>query len=79
VQAASKQGAVDRSCSEVVLVNAPHGDYVFCVITKNQEDINWSQSNEGYRFIRTISGMLWKYFEPGMPYEPPEDSGKYFP
>lgn len=34
VQAASKQGAVNQSRSEVVLVNAPSGDYVFCVITK---------------------------------------------
>lgn len=28
VQAASKQGAVNESRSEVVMVNAPHGDYV---------------------------------------------------
>jgi beta-lactamase class A len=79
VQAASKQGAVDRSCSEVVLVNAPRGDYVFCVITKNQQDTNWSRSNEGYRFIRTVSALLWKYFEPGFPYKAPEDLGKYLP
>jgi beta-lactamase class A len=28
VQAASKQGAVDKPRSDVVLVNAPSGDYV---------------------------------------------------
>ena len=38
IHAASKQGAVDQSRSEVVLVNAPSGDYVFCVITKNNQD-----------------------------------------
>jgi beta-lactamase class A len=65
VQTASKQGAVDRSKSEVVLVNAPHGDYVFCVITKNQEDERWLQDNEGYVLIRKISKTLWEYFEPG--------------
>jgi len=32
------KGAVDESRSEVVLLNAPHGDYVFCVINKNQQD-----------------------------------------
>lgn len=36
IQAASKQGAVNQSKSEVVLVNASSGDYVFCIITKNQ-------------------------------------------
>src|SRR5476649_2206176 len=34
----SKQGAVDESKSETVLVNAPHGDYVFSVITNHNKD-----------------------------------------
>ncbi|HYC85887.1 MAG TPA: serine hydrolase, partial [Chryseosolibacter sp.] len=59
VQAASKQGAVDASRSEVVLVNAPHGDYVFCVITKNQQDISWSRTNEGFVLLRNVSQLLW--------------------
>ncbi len=64
IQVASKQGAVDQSRSEVVLVNAPHGDYVFCVITKNQQDESWTRSNEGYTLLRNISKLLWNYFEP---------------
>ena len=64
VQAASKQGAVSQSKSEVVLVNAPHGDYVFCVITKDQEDTRWEDDNEGYVLIRDVSKILWDYFEP---------------
>jgi beta-lactamase class A len=64
VQTVSKQGAVDQSKSEVVLVNAPHGDYVFCVLTKNQEDTRWEDDNEGYVLIRDISKILWNYFEP---------------
>jgi len=64
IQAASKQGAVSHSRSEVVLVNAPHGDYVFCVITKNQEDRSWKYENEGFVLLRNISLMLWNYFEP---------------
>lgn len=64
VQAASKQGAVSQSRSEVVLVNAPSGDYVFCVITKNQEDRSWEASNEGYVLLRDVSRLLWQHFEP---------------
>jgi beta-lactamase class A len=64
IQAASKQGAVNRSRSEVVLVNAPHGDYVFCVITKNQDDESWKPDNEGYVLLRDVSRLLWNYFEP---------------
>jgi beta-lactamase class A len=79
VQAASKQGAVDESRSETVLVNAPHGDYVFCVITRNQEDTSWVRGNEGYVLIRRVSAMLWKYFEPELPYLPPAELGKYLP
>ena len=73
VQVASKQGAVNQSRSEVVLVNAPHGDYVFCVITKNQEDESWVYENEGYRLIRKISRLTWTYFEPDYPWEPATD------
>jgi beta-lactamase class A len=41
VNVASKQGEVDRSRSEVMLVNAPGGDYVLCIITKNQTDTSY--------------------------------------
>lgn len=64
VQAASKQGAVNRSRSEVVLVNAPSGDYVFCVATNNQEDTGWGRDNEGSVLIRNLSSILWDHFEP---------------
>jgi beta-lactamase class A len=70
VQAASKQGSVDESRSEVVLVNAPHGDYVFCVITKNQKDVSWESSNQGFVLLRNVSQLLWKYFEPESSWEP---------
>ena len=63
VQVASKSGAVDQSRSEVVLVNAPHGDYVFCVITKNQKDESWNSTNEGFTIVRKVSEILWNYFE----------------
>ena len=71
VQAASKQGAVDRSRSEVLLVNAPHGDYVLCVITKNQTDTTYEADNAGYRLLRTLSALVWNHFEPDASWAPP--------
>jgi beta-lactamase class A len=74
----SKQGAVNRSRSEVVLVHAPHGDYVFCVITKNQQDPSWGRDNEGFVLLRAVSALLWRHFEPGRPYVPPVGMQKYW-
>jgi beta-lactamase class A len=79
VQVASKQGAVDRSKSEVVLVNAPSGDYVFSVITKEQEDERWVEDNEGYVLIRKVSALLWKTFEPKHPWTPAPGAEKFKP
>ncbi|GIV60801.1 MAG: hypothetical protein KatS3mg043_1890 [Rhodothermaceae bacterium] len=77
VQAASKQGAVSRSRSEVALVNAPHGDYVFAVITKNQEDTSWDHDNEGFVLLRDVSRLLWEHFEPDTPWQPAPGSERY--
>lgn len=77
IHAASKQGAVDRSRSEVVLVNAPSGDYVFCVITKNQRDESWTTDNEGYVLLRNVSRTLWQYFEPKSKWRSMPESMKY--
>ncbi len=70
VQVASKQGALSQSRSEVLLVNAPSGDYVFSVITKNQIDQSWGHDNEGFALISNISKSLWRHFEPGNKWEP---------
>lgn len=78
IQVASKQGAVDQSRSEVVLVNAPHGDYVFCIITKNQKDQSWKPDNEGYVLIRKLSSLLWNYFEPNYGWKPAEGSERFY-
>jgi beta-lactamase class A len=64
IQAASKQGMVDDSRSEVVLVNAPHGDYVFYVATKNNTDKRWVPDNEAWQLARKVSALLWNYYEP---------------
>ncbi|HET9485786.1 MAG TPA: serine hydrolase [Chryseosolibacter sp.] len=78
VQVASKSGAVDRSRSEVVLVNAPHGDYVFCVITKNQRDHSWEAGNEGFVLLRQVSKLLWNYFEPDSKWQPADKIEEWY-
>ena len=70
VQAASKQGAVDRSRSEVLLVNAPSGDYVLAVITRDQADTSYVADNEGHRLIRAISRTVYEHFNPDDPWRP---------
>ncbi len=79
VQAASKQGAVDHSRSEVVLVNAPSGDYVFCVITRQLADSSWAPDNQGYVLLRKVSALLWKTFEPTHPWQPAEGAAALKP
>lgn len=79
VQAASKQGAVDQSRSEVVLVNAPSGDYVFCVITKHQQDVSMKPENEGYVLLRRVSALLWRHFEPRHPWSPAPGAAAFKP
>jgi len=70
VQAASKQGFVDRSRSEVLLVNAPSGDYVVSVITGDQADTRYAADNEGYRLIRAVSRAVYEHFNPRDPWRP---------
>ena len=73
IHVASKNGSVDASKSEVVLVHAPHGDYVYCVATKNQTDQRWVEDNEGFVLLRKLSALLWEYFEPQDRWSPADD------
>ncbi len=78
IQTAAKNGAVNESRSEVVFVDAPHGGYVFCVITNNQQDESWEWDNEGFELIRSISALLWNHFEPESEWTPPsENAARY--
>lgn len=71
VEVFSKNGCVNASRSEVLLVNAPHNPYIFCIFTKNNKDIQWTHANEAWTIARKISLLLWKYFEPKDKWEPP--------
>jgi beta-lactamase class A len=70
VHTVSKQGALDESKSETVLVNAPHGDYVFSIITNNNKDQRWVPDNEADVLIRKVSALIWHYYEPKSDWKP---------
>ncbi|HEX2534680.1 MAG TPA: serine hydrolase [Chitinophagaceae bacterium] len=60
----SKNGAVDASRSEVVLVKGKKSTYVFCLATKNNKDESWAEENEAWVLARRLSTLLWEHFEP---------------
>lgn len=59
----SKNGAVDASRSEVVLVRGKRSEYVFCMATKNIKDQSWTPDNEAWTLARKLSALLWRHFE----------------
>ena len=71
IEVFSKNGCVNASRSEVLLVNAPHNPYIFCIFTKNNKDTQWTPNNEAWTMARKISSMLWNYFEPKDKWEAP--------
>lgn len=64
IEVFSKNGCVNASRSEALLVNAPHNPYIFCIFTKNNKDTRWTHDNEAWAMARKISRLLWDYFEP---------------
>lgn len=73
----SKQGMLNDLRAETVLVNAPHGDYVFSIITNHNKDQRWKPDNEGDVLIRKVSALLWHYYEPGNKWKPAEGIDKF--
>jgi beta-lactamase class A len=73
----SKNGAVNQTRNEVVLVKGKKSRYVFCVMSKNNKDISWKPGNEAWVLTRKISRTLWKYFEKGDKWEPAEDADRF--
>jgi len=58
---ASKNGCVDASRSEILLVMAKR-PYIFSIFTKNNKDISWSDNNEAWVLTKKISALLWQHF-----------------
>ena len=72
----SKNGAVDESRREVVLVRGKKSEYLFCIATKNNQDQSWESSNEAWTLTRKLSAMLWRHFE-GTSWQPSAGAEKY--
>ena len=62
VQVFSKNGAVNQVRSEVLLVNHPRNPYVFCIMTKNNQDQRWTADNEAWVLARKLSKLVWEYY-----------------
>lgn len=77
IKVATKNGAVNRSRSETAIVHAPHGEYVYSIITKNQKDESWVRENEGYELLRKVGALLWHHFEPKSDWKPVEGYDKF--
>lgn len=67
---ASKHGSVNQSRSETILVMAPHGPYIFSIITKNQQDQSWQSTNEGWVLATKLSALLWSHYESRSKWKP---------
>jgi beta-lactamase class A len=71
VAAASKQGWLTRSRSEVLLVHSPGGEYVLAVITKDQPpEIADRADHPGDVLLRRVSWEVWHHFNPADPWRP---------
>ncbi|MEN9549615.1 MAG: hypothetical protein RIR12_2206 [Bacteroidota bacterium] len=62
IEVFSKNGCVNASRSEAMIVNAPKNPYVFCIFTKNNKDSSWTHENEAWAMARKLSKLLWEYF-----------------
>ncbi|HRX93502.1 MAG TPA: class A beta-lactamase-related serine hydrolase [Chitinophagaceae bacterium] len=62
VEVFSKNGAVNASSSEVLLVNHHKTPYILSVFTKNNKDQSWETDNEAWVLTRKISKMVWDFY-----------------
>jgi beta-lactamase class A len=72
-----KNGAVDASRSEVLLINSKGSSYIFSIFTKENKDISWNYNNEAWVLTRKLSSMLWNYFNPKEQWKPDVEEGKF--
>ncbi len=73
----AKNGAVNQTRNEVLLVQGRNSSYVFAVFTKNNKDQSWQNNNEAWELTQKLSFLLWKYFEPRDNWAPAADAGKF--
>lgn len=71
IQVFCKNGAVDQTRNEIMLVNAPNNPYILSIFTKNNKDKSWRDDNEAWVLTRKVSAILWQYFEPKSHWQKP--------
>lgn len=59
----SKNGCVNASRSEVMIVNLPGNPFVFSVFTKNNQDTRWTHDNEAWTLARKLAAFLYDYYK----------------
>ena len=64
IEVFSKNGCVNASRNEVLLVNAPGNPYIFAIFTKDNKDQRWTKANEAWTLTRKLSALLWDHFAP---------------
>lgn len=74
IEVFSKNGCVNASRNEALIVNGPNNPYIFCIFTKNNKDTSWTHANEAWTLTRKISALLWDYFEPKDKWVKPQDN-----
>lgn len=79
VRTVNKTGAVDRSRSDVALVESANGPYILAVYTKDQKDTSWTAQNAGEQAIRALSRLVWRCYNPHDKWTPPPDAAKFYP
>jgi beta-lactamase class A len=75
----SKSGSLDESRSDTAIVNAPAGQYVLAVYTKELKDQRWTRDNEGEAAIRTLAALVWQQFDPHHTWTPPPGYEAFLP
>lgn len=61
IEVFSKNGAVNASRSEILLVNAKRNPFLLSIFTKNNKDESWNNTNEAWTLTRKISKLVWDY------------------
>ena len=62
IEVFSKNGCVDASRSEAMIVNAKKHSFVFCIFTKNNKDRSWNYNNEAWTLARNLADIVWSRY-----------------
>lgn len=62
VEVFSKNGCVNASRSEAMIVNVPGNPFVFCIFTKKNKDTRWTGENEAWTMARKLAAWLYDHY-----------------